>query len=333
MAPFASVSGLKKATRRSSCWLRRGDDCRRGAHRLVGRIADALGLGFGVRHRETSDRLVPHGFRPRRRAPRQESTLRIRGRPLGGGCRCRRSGPGSVGLRFWHRSLADAADCASAIWGSLVPDDKRDASGDRPRGRLAGAQPLRRAALRRDRARRRRRRHGGVRVVCLPEWHRHLRNMQELVNTWVPFGTRLGKAAVSESLVERSVRTGKLQASSLFIGSVTKRLMFGIFVPVQIDGENRDVLGRSQDHHALARWSQQMSRRRVGMPSFPTPRIALSHGPNRRRVLRATTFRRKTKSSSRCGRGRTDSLKLVASRDAWRLLAGLTYCGGRRRAR
>jgi two-component sensor histidine kinase/PAS domain-containing protein len=79
------------------------------------------------------------------------------------------------------------------------------------------------------------------------------RNMQELVNTWVPFGTRLGKAAVSESLVERSFRTGKPQVASLFIGSVTKRLMFGIFVPVQIDGENRYVLGRSQDHHALAR--------------------------------------------------------------------------------
>jgi two-component sensor histidine kinase/PAS domain-containing protein len=78
-------------------------------------------------------------------------------------------------------------------------------------------------------------------------------NMQELVNTWVPFGTHLGKAAVSESLVERSLATGKPQVAGLFIGSVTKRLMFSIFVPVQIDGENRYVLARSQDHHALAR--------------------------------------------------------------------------------
>jgi hypothetical protein len=79
------------------------------------------------------------------------------------------------------------------------------------------------------------------------------RNMQELVNTWVPFGTNLGRAAVSESLAERSLATGKPQVAGLFIGSVTKRLMFSIFVPVQIDGENRYVLGRSQDHHALAR--------------------------------------------------------------------------------
>jgi len=79
------------------------------------------------------------------------------------------------------------------------------------------------------------------------------RNMQELVNTWVPFGTHLGKAAVSESLVERSLATGKPQVAGLFIGAVTKRLMFSIIVPVQIDGENRYVLGRSQDQHAIAR--------------------------------------------------------------------------------
>jgi PAS domain S-box-containing protein len=79
------------------------------------------------------------------------------------------------------------------------------------------------------------------------------RNMQELVNTWVPFGSHLGKAAVSESIVQRSLATGEPQVAGLFIGSVTKRLMFSIFVPVQIDGENRYVLGRSQDHHALAR--------------------------------------------------------------------------------
>src|SRR5215471_16020624 len=77
--------------------------------------------------------------------------------------------------------------------------------------------------------------------------------MQELVNTWVPFGTHLGKAAVSESLVERSLATGRPQVAGLFIGSVTKRLMFSIFVPVEINGGNRYVLGRSQDQHAIAR--------------------------------------------------------------------------------
>jgi PAS domain S-box-containing protein len=75
------------------------------------------------------------------------------------------------------------------------------------------------------------------------------RYMQELVNTWVPFGTHLGKAAVSESLVERSLATGKPQVAGLFIGSVTKRLMFSIIVPVQIDGENRYALARSPDLH------------------------------------------------------------------------------------
>jgi PAS domain S-box-containing protein len=79
------------------------------------------------------------------------------------------------------------------------------------------------------------------------------RNMQELINTWVPFGTHLGKAAVSQLLVERSLATGRPQVAGLFIGSVTKRLMFSIIVPVQIDGKNRYVLGRSQGHHALAR--------------------------------------------------------------------------------
>jgi len=78
------------------------------------------------------------------------------------------------------------------------------------------------------------------------------RNMQELVNTSVPFGTHLRKAAISEPLVQRSLATGKPQVAGLFIGAVTRQLMFSIIVPVQIDGENRYVLGRSQDHHALA---------------------------------------------------------------------------------
>jgi PAS domain S-box-containing protein len=78
------------------------------------------------------------------------------------------------------------------------------------------------------------------------------RNMQELVNTWVPFDTRLGKAAVPESLVERSLATGKPQIAGLFIGSVTRRLMFSIIVPVQIDGKNRYALARSPDLDPLA---------------------------------------------------------------------------------
>jgi PAS domain S-box-containing protein len=78
------------------------------------------------------------------------------------------------------------------------------------------------------------------------------RNMQELVNTWVPFRSHLGKASVPESSVERCLATGKPQVAGLFTGSVTKRLMFSIIVPVQIDGENRYALARSPDLHALA---------------------------------------------------------------------------------
>jgi PAS domain S-box-containing protein len=77
-------------------------------------------------------------------------------------------------------------------------------------------------------------------------------NMQELVNTWVPFGTPLGKAAVSESLVEKSLATGKPQVTSLFIGTATRRLMFSIIVPVQINGGHRYVVARSPDLRVLA---------------------------------------------------------------------------------
>jgi two-component sensor histidine kinase len=78
------------------------------------------------------------------------------------------------------------------------------------------------------------------------------RNMQQLVNTWVSFGTRLPKADVPEP-VERALATGKPQITGLFMGAVTKQLMFGIILPVQIDGENRYALVRSPGQHALSR--------------------------------------------------------------------------------
>jgi PAS domain S-box-containing protein len=79
------------------------------------------------------------------------------------------------------------------------------------------------------------------------------RNRQQLVNTWVPFGTseRLQKAAVPEP-VERAFATGKPQITDLFVGSVTHRHVFGIIVPVEIDGEIRYALVRSPNEHALA---------------------------------------------------------------------------------
>jgi PAS domain S-box-containing protein len=81
------------------------------------------------------------------------------------------------------------------------------------------------------------------------------RNMRQLVNTWVPFGTPLPTTVIPEAMVpepiEKALATGKLQITDLFMGPLVKRLLFGIVVPVQIDGENRYVLARSPDQHAL----------------------------------------------------------------------------------
>jgi len=76
------------------------------------------------------------------------------------------------------------------------------------------------------------------------------RNMQQLVNTWVPFGTTLPKTVIQEP-IERALATGKPQVTDLFMGPLVKRFLFGIMVPVQIDGENRYVLARLPDQHAL----------------------------------------------------------------------------------
>jgi len=78
------------------------------------------------------------------------------------------------------------------------------------------------------------------------------RDMQQLVNTSVPFGTSLKKAAVPEA-AQRALVTGEPQITSLFMGPVVKQLLFGIIVPVPIDGENRYALVRSPSQHALER--------------------------------------------------------------------------------
>jgi PAS domain-containing protein len=77
------------------------------------------------------------------------------------------------------------------------------------------------------------------------------RNTQELVNTAVPFGTPLPKAAVQEA--ERAFVTGKPQVTGLFLAPVVNQLLVAIIVPVEIDGETRYALGRSPDQNALAR--------------------------------------------------------------------------------
>src|SRR6266403_1598358 len=78
------------------------------------------------------------------------------------------------------------------------------------------------------------------------------RNMQQLVNTFVPFGKPLPKAVVPKP-IERTFATGRPQVTGLFMAPVVDQFMFGIIVPVEIGGESRYVLGRSQDQHALAR--------------------------------------------------------------------------------
>ena len=78
------------------------------------------------------------------------------------------------------------------------------------------------------------------------------RNMQQLVNTFVPFGKPLPKAVVPRT-PEMTFATGKPQVTVLFMAPVVDQFMFGITVPVEIDGESRYVLGRSQDQHGLGR--------------------------------------------------------------------------------
>jgi hypothetical protein len=78
------------------------------------------------------------------------------------------------------------------------------------------------------------------------------RDMQQLVNTFVPYGEPSPRAVVPKP-VERTFATGKPQVTGLFMAPIVNQFMFGITVPVEIGGENRYVLGRSQDQHALAR--------------------------------------------------------------------------------
>jgi PAS domain S-box-containing protein len=78
------------------------------------------------------------------------------------------------------------------------------------------------------------------------------RNMQQLVNTRVPFGKPLPKAALPEA-VEKAMETGKPQITRIFLGPVAGQLLYAIIVPVEIDGERRYVLGRSPDQNVLAR--------------------------------------------------------------------------------
>jgi PAS domain S-box-containing protein len=77
------------------------------------------------------------------------------------------------------------------------------------------------------------------------------RNMRQLVNIWVPFGTPLETAAVPQA-AKSVLATGKPQITGLFTGHVSRQLLFGIIVPVEIDGENRYALIRSPTQRLVA---------------------------------------------------------------------------------
>jgi PAS domain S-box-containing protein len=78
------------------------------------------------------------------------------------------------------------------------------------------------------------------------------RNMQQLVNTAVPFGRPLPKAGAPEA-TERALATSQPQVSDLFWAPVTQRLLVTVIVPVQIRGENRYALARSPEQRMFER--------------------------------------------------------------------------------
>jgi PAS domain S-box-containing protein len=85
--------------------------------------------------------------------------------------------------------------------------------------------------------------HGGT-IVLID------RDMTQIVNTVVSFGTPMPKAVVQES-VERALATGKPQFTGLFMAPVAGKLLFAIVVPVEIDGANRYALVSSPDRQAF----------------------------------------------------------------------------------
>ena len=112
------------------------------------------------------------------------------------------------------------------------------------------------------------------------------RDMRELVNTWMPYGSSIEKASVPEP-VKTALATGKPQFTDLFRGSVTGQVLFAVVLPVEIDGENRYALVRSVSQRVLAEpiatenlppgWQGVLSNRRhhvlarTGPPPYPPP--------------------------------------------------------------
>jgi PAS domain S-box-containing protein len=78
------------------------------------------------------------------------------------------------------------------------------------------------------------------------------RNMQQLVNTAVPFGRPLPKAGAPK-VAERALATGQPQVSDLFWAPATKLLLVTIIVPVEVDGQSRYALARAPEQRTFGR--------------------------------------------------------------------------------
>ncbi len=78
------------------------------------------------------------------------------------------------------------------------------------------------------------------------------RDMDQLVNTRVPYGTPLPKSVIPGP-VERALETGETQFTGLFFGPVAGQLLISIVVPVAIDGENRYAVALAPNRGGLAR--------------------------------------------------------------------------------
>ncbi len=75
--------------------------------------------------------------------------------------------------------------------------------------------------------------------------------MEQIVNTWVPYGTPLPKAHFAGP-VARAFATGKPQYTGLFTGPIAGPLLFGLLIPVAIDGQYRYALGIAPDQKTFA---------------------------------------------------------------------------------
>src|SRR5258708_4784687 len=118
----------EEAVREWNCWLCRGDNCRPGTRRLVGRVAAAVELGFWPRRHEAGDGFVPRCPRLCAHVSPQRLAPCVCGWLHSGNRRRARSEPGPVQSRAWHRSLVGTSGCGWGTMGGPVQGDTRDSA-------------------------------------------------------------------------------------------------------------------------------------------------------------------------------------------------------------